>query len=604
MLNFYKLKDRKIGISFSGDNYSYFVNLLVSSCSFKFYKKYLDRNKIWVGSSSVGEDIIPEMCAIDGRPLPSDILEWCNELAYETIFFRRKFIPEHFKAIPLGEYQTRGVKEGICQNRFYLAWPMRSGKSITVISIINHLIYYGLIDKILVLCPPEGLYNLKREFLKFNTFNLKSDEIYITDIKHREPFCENIKLAIMTYRSFIMVNDDAYIKKHNERSRSYNKTRLKLDQWGSNRAIILDEAQRIANPKSRTFKTCNINKHFFEYRYLLSGTPNPNKKIEGWYTPIRFMDPLYMNYPYQSFLEKVAVLGDRFSRYSVKEYKPDKIAKFIKEISPLVSKINIRDYRKFKENFIVKNYIGLTNKHEKIYKDFVKENLIKQNQKKGALLGKDFKNLFSYFMLSLDNPGIIKKEKVDEKFWSLLERWKFKDHSKLEALSSLIEKYVNEENRKVIIWSGHPLTLDMLSEKYSGYGSVTIHGNIDVPKGLTKKEHEDRLLTFFKEDKNYKILFASYKVLKTSIDLSIATRNIYFDRSWDFEEFEQTVKRIEGPNQKEDVITNILIFNQTIEERLDRNLEGKEDINKMLFKREEMSKEEWENLFWIPEKEN
>lgn len=601
MLTFHKIDKFRIGIQFSGYNFSHIQSLLHTR-NIYHQKKYKGLEHIWIMHKKNLLPILSDLCEIENIPVPEDILEFCKEENYETTFNREIYRKSLLKCDPLGQYQESAIIRGINQNRLFLAHEQSLGKTISVISIINHLWFYKRIDRVLIVCMPEALYNFKNEFLKFNTFNLTKEDFYIANVKNRDPFNSDKKIIIMTYRTFLMLSDEAYKKKKKKSSKDYTTPVLDIDKWGIKRCIVLDESQRIARQKARQTRVIHLHKYLFKYRYLLSATPEPNEKVEGWYSQLTFLDEGSIPYDYYGWLRTIAKLGDRYSNYTVKEYYPDKIKNFFNRITLWVDRVLAEGNLKLPELILKKNYIELSNKHKQIYMQASIDALktLKEN-KKDLTTREFFKGIqFSHITLALDNPCLL-KGKIDQfKFpglFKLVETWKFKDHSKIEACSSLLEQYIEEQEKKVIFWSWHPDTLEDLALLYKKYNPVVIHGSQKIPRGITKDEYRNDLLNKFKTHPECPLLVASSLVLATSINIIEASRMVYFDRSWNFEPFDHSKKRIHRPGQKDKCIGNLLIAQNTLECKLDRILDGREDRNESVFKSEYLTKEQWRGLF-------
>jgi hypothetical protein len=92
------------------------------------------------------------------------------------------------------------------------------GKSFVIQSIMNHLVEWDRVNKYVILSPPEGVINIALECIRFSSFNLSWDDIYIVDPTHRNPFdYPEKKVIVMTYRGLIMLHDDEYKKQKGKR---------------------------------------------------------------------------------------------------------------------------------------------------------------------------------------------------------------------------------------------------------------------------------------------------------------------------------------------------------------------------------------------------
>jgi len=516
----------------------------------------------------------------------------------ETKFIKIPLNNSLIKLPPKGDFQLEGIKKGLNQNRYLYAYEMGLGKTYIVINVLNHLFYNKKIDKVLIVVPGEALYNWRRELMMFGSF-VNYDEIEIGTAKNRKPFTSEAKVVIITYRSLLMISDDYYKESHKgKKSTKYRSAQIPFEKWGLNRAIILDESHSIKNFKSRQAKILNFHKEFFEYRYLMTGTPTPNGADE-YYNQLNFLDESIIDKNYYTWIKEIANTGNRFSEYGINYFYVDKVEAFVKTIKPWVGRIFTKDVMELPDLIIQNIYSHMSKKQLDIYRAVVSSVLVSIKEKDGIITTKKVQNQFPFISLALDNPSILKDKFSQEhntKLWLMLNKWKFKDHSKLPQCDALINKYI-EEGHKIIIWSGHPVTMGDLAEYYKKYNPIVIHGQIEVPKGKDRKEHYDDLLNSFKKNPDSKILIASYIVLSTAVTITEATRSIFFDRSYSSVFWQQSIKRNHRIGQDNTVIVNPLILENSLDVRLDKALNKKVDLNNNLLNNETLPKEEWKKIF-------
>lgn len=354
----------------------------------------------------------------------------------------------------------------------------------------------------------------------------------------------------------------------------------------------------IKNFKSRQAKVLNFHKEYFDYRYLMTGTP-VTVGVNDYYNQLNFMDESIIDKNYYTWIKEIASTGNRFSEYGINYFYPDKVEAFVKTIKPWVGRIFTKDVMKLPDLTIQNIYSHLSDKQLKIYRAVVSEVLVSIKEKDGIVTTKKVQNQFPFISLALDNPSILKDKFSSEhntELWLMLKKWKFKDHSKLPQCDALVSKYI-EEGHRIIIWSFHPVTMNELTEYYKKYSPVTIHGQIDIPKGKDRKKHYTDLLDEFKSNDSHKILIASSIVLSTAITVTEATRTIYFDRSYNIVHYLQSVKRNHRIGQDEAVIANPLILENTLDVHLDNMLNKKTLLNNHLLDNETLPKEEWKKIF-------
>ncbi len=555
-----------------------------------------DHPKRWVGDDRKVFSVYKHLQNIDPEfQLSSEILNLITPKP-QTVFKRRSIIEDCLVSKPLADQRSAIVK-GITQNRLLYAMEMGLGKTFVMISVINHWIHLGLVDKILIVLPPESFLNFKLELLRFNSFSLSEDDIYMASATNRNIFVGNEKIQIVKYRSFLALADEAYKTKNKKSAKKYRKNPFEKDieSWrGENNAMmILDESQFIKNPRSRTSKLIHLIKHQFYFRYALSGTPATNR-IEDLWSQMTFLDPAITQKDFWSFVKSIANTGKQFGKKYVERivnfYYPDKI----KEFENRTKKWVVRQFNKDSKSIVETVFVETQSKHKKLYQSFVAFGLKKAivNKKTNRIVPSKVKALFPYIQQAVDDPSLL-KGKVDKDInlilYNQIEKWKFSDHSQIEVVTSLLQRLVDEENRKVIVWSGHPGTLNRLAEHYISYEPYVIHGEI--------KEDRDQILEDFKTSKMRNVLFASYLVIGRSKNIIESTAAIYWDRSWDLDVWLQSKKRQDRLTQKNRVFIYKLLCLGTLDEAQDRNLEGKDQIDKSLFSSSSLDKDVWTKIF-------
>jgi SNF2 family DNA or RNA helicase len=547
---------------------------------------------------------LSEIERVDAPPWMASISEVSKQLKTleSTEYFRRNADPACFAAPAWGEYQTTDIKRAIRQSRFLFGWEMGLGKTYASITAINHYFKDNQIDHLMVLAPSSSIYNFRRELLKFGTFGLKEDEIYVADRLHREPFKQDYRVIFCTYKTWVLLCQRQYEAEHKGKSiSSPRKPIFDLSTWGTHRAIIADEIQALRNPGSKQTKWTLLHSHFFRVRFGLSGTPAPNK-IEQWYGPIKFLDATILPKTYQEWITTIAKIGTRFSRFAISSYYSTAVSAFSTHISGWVARRYKKDCAPDLPDLVNNSeYLPMTVKHAKLYHSFITYDLSKMvEQQNGALIPVEVKNRFPYLIQAVDNPCLL-KGKIDASrnpaLFKMVEDWKFEDHSQFDIMSDYLDRWVDEEEQKVIVWSGHPLTLDQLAESFKKYDPITIHGQNTVPKGMTEASYRDKMVELFKTDTKHKVLFASYLVLESAVNITEATRALFWDRSFDLEKTLQAMARNHRIGSTDPVIITSLVCDKTIACLVDFNVETKGALNNKFFNLDSLSQAEYKAIF-------
>ena len=611
MLKFYfDDKTGVAGVSISGDNFYDLLGVLRDS-PFSYQEKAvfgsLEVSKVFTGDACHFKRLLVELDQIESTPPPSWISltrEVVRQVrtAESTEYFHQQLDSSSFVAPAWGEYQSADILRAVRQTRFLFGWEMGLGKTYASITALNHHFKSGLVDRLLVLAPSSSIYNFRRELLRFNTFSLQENEIYIADRLNREPFAQDYRVILCTYKTWVLLCQRQYEAEHNGKSISSPRNPIfDLSTWGTNRAIIADEIQALRNPGSKQTKWTLLHSHFFRVRFGLSGTPAPNK-IEQWYGPIKFLDATILPRTYQEWITTIAKIGTRFSRFAIAYYYPSAVAALSEHISGWVARRYKKDCAPDLPDLVNNSkYLPMTVKHAKLYHSFITYDLSKMvEQQNGALIPVEVKNRFPYLIQAVDNPCLL-KGKIDASrnpaLFKMVEDWNFEDHSQFDILSDYLTQWIDEDDQKVIIWSGHPLTLDQLGESFKKYNPIVIHGQNIIPKGMTAASYRDEMVELFKKDKKHKVLFASYLVLESAVNITEATRALFWDRSFDLEKTLQAMARNHRIGSKDPVIIMSLVCDKTLACLVDLNIETKGALNDKFFNLDSLSADEYKAIF-------
>jgi len=593
-----------VEISFFGDNFDTVLRIM------KKYKEftYDPKSYLWTCSpkkfiSNKVRSLLKEydnvhltrrtMTDIKKNSIPK------KELVFQDVSIDLDLVnyPPLLGKVPNETYQKDDLDRFIKINRGAIFWEQGLGKSYFMAVLLSNLLHYKRIDKSILITPSEGLYNIRRELLKFSKV-IAPEDISIATKENREPFTDDTKIVIMTYRTFLLISDHFY-KKNNPKSKSknYRKPCIPFDKWiGTNGLLLCDESHYISNPKARQTKVIDLHKEHFEYRYIFTGTPA--NKHEKYYSQLRLLDNSFMGEDYSSWLDDNFELGDRFSPYTIKDVKPMKFNKFLDDWSMYLSRRLKKDHLDLPPSYVKPIFIPLNKKQDKLYKQLITQTLTKIKKETGKLDSKVVVSKFQYLTQALENPCLFKDTITSEEDVSLkklIDSWKFNDHSKLPYLDDLVTSIVGE-GEKLIIWDWHPKTIEQLKEKYKKHSPLIIHGETYKSTNMSREEYRDYIVETFKKSK-HNLLIASPLVLSTAVTMVECSKQVYFSRNYVLTDWLQSKDRIDRYGQQKEVTTYVLILENSLEVRLHMTLRKQEDMNKNLVKKVYLSKDQWKSIF-------
>ena len=498
------------------------------------------------------------------------------------------------KGLPPNEdYQRQDILKGISRNRYLYDLEMGLGKSYILAGVLAHLSKYDDFGKVLILTTRSGTYNFYHELLKFTHF--KEDEITIATKDSVDVFKSDKRIIVTDFDTFRLISDKNYKLKFKQSGVKYRKTPLPIDEWiGDKKAcLVLDESHCVGNPKSRRYATIKLISEKFFFRYLSTGTFVD--KVEKIYSQLNILDPgLVHNYNFTDWLSEYASIGNRFSAYAINYFKKDKIDALMTSIrKTYASHRRVEDHITLPENFIKKIYVKMSDSHREIYEQFV-EHEMKQFSDMRSI-----RNKFPYLMLSLENPKFLENhsDTLPDRINKLIQRFKVENLEKYTVLDDLIDQHVIDNEEKMIVWTSHPKTAEVLRLKYAKLNPLVINGETEIPVGLSRDEYKREIVEQFKTNKKHKILIAGIQVLNTAVTITEATCQVYVERTFDYIQFAQSIKRIYRVGQTRPVNTYVLLYDYSLDTYMDKNLDTKGLLNERLLSREVLSTSEWKTIF-------
>lgn len=590
----------KISIEFNGDQFRDILEYIKLNMDYSYNKS----KKKWIGTATEFLNHRDALSDIDSIREERGIEELAKkERTPETTIIDRNpsrniFVYPPIKGKePYKDFQLDSIRKGIKQNRLAYFLQMGLGKSYITITVLNQLFQDESIEGVVIVAPPSGIYNWKRELIKFSTWATE-DNIIISGAKHnRNPLqmdLTNIKVIIMTYRHYLTLSDDWYKIVKKKISKSYTSACIPWADFKGKLAIILDESHNIKNPKARQSKVIQMHKDYFNYRYILTGTPTPNDFTEI-YNQITFLDSKIIPKSYWNWIKEIADTGNRFSEYAVNFIYPEKQEKYEDTFKPWVVRHMTKDVLDLPELYIDNIYAQMSDLQRTIYEKMVNSQIfiIKENQN-GRLEPRRLREKFPYISMVYENALLLEGkfgQNNSPDIQKLINKFDFnKHHGKLEICDSLLDQYINEEKQKVVIFDFHPLTIDLLAERYVKHNPFIIHGGTD-------DDERDSIIEKFKHSKNCNLLIASFRVLATAINLVECNRVIYFSRDYSYLNWSQSIKRFHRIGQDDQVIINPIIFENSLDEYIEKVIIQKKYLDDTIFQEEFFTKERWKSIF-------
>lgn len=410
------------------------------------------------------------------------------------------------------------------------------GKTKIVIDALSIAMKNGDIQGALIVAPLSLLYNWEKEVRKHS---------HLIPIVLRGSKREK-KYNFLTGANFYVTNYET-ITSELERIKRFCKSRLI--------AIVLDEAARIKDPRTKTAKALFELAPITKKRIIVTGTPVANKPYDVW--------ALYY------FLDQGKLFGDNFDRFrsEYSEKSPDYLLK-LEKLKYLIMSNSIRrkkdDVLELPEKVFRNVYVNLSGRQLETYNKLREELIIEISDFDGNIIIDESESILKK-LLRL-NQIASNPQTIDSSFEEI--------PAKYPVIKELVQRIVNE-NEKAIIWTsfiGNVLSLQFYLNEYS---PLVIYGDVPI------EERENCVENFQKNDL-HKILIANPAAAREGLTLTRANNAIYADRSFNLVDYLQSQDRIHRISQNKPCYIYKLIARNTIDEYIDRIIELKSDIAKYL----------------------
>lgn len=334
--------------------------------------------------------------------------------------------------------------------------------------------------------------------------------------------------------------------------------RIKLFLHTRNVGIIIDESTKLKNPDSQITNSFFDIAPLFKRKVIMTGTPIANRPYDIW-------AQIY-------FLDQGKSLGKDFKEFkkqtdlsnNLKENKEDR-AKFQEAVSSIYKKIEKFTVRETKKSCA----INLPNKiYKSIFTDFaplqkqmyyrVLNDMEIEVQQNGENILDDDQVALKRLIRLLQITSCPKL--IDESYNEI----SGKEKKLQEVLNNIIKR-----GEKCIVWSSFIENVDSFYTKFKCYKPKKIHGKMGI-------DDRNKSVDVFKKDPECMVLFATPQAAKEGLTLTVANNVIFYDRSFNLDDYLQAQDRIHRISQKKTCYVYNLMIQSSVDLWIQELLEAKQ----------------------------
>lgn len=450
-------------------------------------------------------------------------------------------------ASPLYGFQEDGALHLAFGRRALLADDMGLGKTVQTIAAVALLHQLRDIRSVLVICPASLKRQWAREVERFTTF--ETQVIEGPPERRREMYGRPAFLNIANYE-LVLRDEDAI-------------GALRPD------VIVLDEAQRIKNWRSKTADT--VKRLESPYAFVLTGTPLENR-LDELYSVFQFLDPRILG-PLWQFNERYFDIEET-RRGNVRVLGYRNLEELRGRIGPHVLRRTRREVLDSLPDRTDNHYfVEMTAEQTRVYDEFQSTVArLLATAKRRALSPKEHKVLLGALvkMRLVCNALALHDHGLDE-------RARDRTAPKLRELRELLSDLVLHGDRKALVfsqWAGMLALVEPVLARL-GLGYVKLTGAVPAARrgGLIER--------FFGEDDCR--VFLSTDAGGVGLNLQAASLVINLDLPWNPATLDQRIGRAHRHGQSRAVQVVNLIARGTIEERMLDTLATKRSVFRGVF---------------------
>jgi len=467
-----------------------------------------------------------------------------------------------------------------------------SGKTSVVLAYFEKLRLEHKVDAIFVIGPKNAFGSWEFEFYK--NFNQKPKmKILGPDPNDRQMFYEKVLTSNLILSHFQTVTRDIDLLKS-----FFSRNKILL---------VIDEAHYIKKIEGTWSSAILELSSYSDFKVVLTGTPVPNDLRDIF----NYLDFLYGQ-------DKILSSEDK-SRIEILLNKKNDIdaIEFVRQkINPYFVRVTKNDLNLSKQIFNPPILVEMNTYEKQIYDAIVTNiknygrneffdnvDLIEQICKARIIRLKQcasyVKNLESVLE---DNPIFPKENLITNNISQIISR--YDELEKPAKLSKLLEivKNLKAENKKILIWSTHLKTVDLIYKEL-------ISNNINIEKIIGETDLDQRKnikIDFNDKTSSLDAIVATPQSCAESISLHQACTNaIYYDLSYNAAEFLQSLDRIHrvGGSENVPVEYDFLHYNHSVDVKVYNKVFQKADRQMRIIEEENFTfdlrdeDESWEDLY-------
>lgn len=447
-------------------------------------------------------------------------------------------------------HQVRGVKFGLERSNFALVMDRGTGKTPTVMSIIDHRMKHDGLEKVLYVAPLSTVKNVARESITW------ADRIRPAILVGAR--AKRVKMLKSPLHNMFIINFEG--------TRIMTRELLNMG-FGM---IVVDESTRIKDRRTQVARAMSIIGANTKYKATLTGMPFTEGVEDAW-SQFHFLDPNILQQNYYVFRSKYCVLKDlRFGKG--KRFK--KITGY-KEMDDFERRVMPHVYRVAKEDCL--------DLPPKLFQ-ILRVRMLEAQAKQYATVKEETMSMIDGSTIT-HQQALAKIQKLRQVAAGFLYDNEHKPITvpcaKYQVLADLIDETLYGR-KKMVIFTSFRAEPEMVKNVVEGLKKEVKVFMLPV-KPLERQDEIDRWTEYPKPA----VLIANARSGGTGLNLTAADTAVFISNDWRMEDREQAKDRIHriGSEVFDKVTIVDIVTEDTVEELILEALDKKKNLVQMFLDR-------------------
>lgn len=425
-----------------------------------------------------------------------------------------------------------------------LLMDMGLGKSLTSIAIAGALALEDKIEKLLVVCPTSIISVWQEEFKKFADYDYNIESLTGSTMDKRKQklvslsFKRGLKVAVVNYEATWRMEKELLFYKPD--------------------MIICDESQKIKNPSANQSKTLHRLGIKAKYKMILTGTPVQNTPMDV-FSQWKFLDPYIFGLSFYAFRNRYAVMGGYYNHQIIRYKNMDELTSKAHSIAYRITKEEALD---LPEQVFLNRYCELEPIARRTYDKVAKESY-------AELLGGEITatNVLTKLMrLSQIAGGHVKDDRG---------RMQVISKAKINELKDIMDEIIICNKKKLVVFARFIPEIESIKKL-----AEEMQIQFTYITGKIKIEDRGEMYGKFQTDENIKLFIAQIQTAGLGITLTAADTAVFYSLDFNYANYSQAISRTHRIGQKNLCTYINLISTETVDEKIIKALENKQDIAK------------------------